>query len=58
MSNTCDIVLEQMKSRRSVRKFLPQMPERWMLEKVVEAGLWAPSGHNKQPWAFVVVTDE
>lgn len=58
MSNTCDIVLEQMKSRRSVRKFLPQIPERWMLEKVVEAGLWAPSGHNKQPWAFVVVTDE
>jgi nitroreductase len=27
------------------------------LETIVEAGRWAASGNNKQPWTFIVVTD-
>jgi nitroreductase len=27
------------------------------LDAIVDAGLWAPSGSNQQPWHFVVVTD-
>jgi nitroreductase len=29
-----------------------------MVEQLLEAGRWAPSASNQQPWAFVVVQDE
>ena len=50
-------VLELIRSRRSVRKFQerPVAPE--LLEQILEAGRWAPSGTNNQPWRFVVVAD-
>lgn len=57
-SEQIETLFDIIKSRRSIRKFSSQMPEKWQLEKVIEAGMWAPSGHNKQPWAFIVVTDE
>ena len=28
------------------------------LQQLIEAAGWAPSGHNSQPWQFVVVDDE
>jgi nitroreductase len=28
------------------------------LTAIVEAGIWAPSGKNNQPWRFVLVTDD
>lgn len=28
------------------------------LEKILEAARWAPSGHNTQPWEFIVLRDE
>jgi nitroreductase len=28
------------------------------LSRIIEAAGWAPSGHNSQPWQFVVVDDE
>ncbi len=28
-----------------------------MIETILEAGRWAPSGLNNQPWRFAVVTD-
>jgi nitroreductase len=28
-----------------------------LIEKLLEAGRWAPSGMNNQPWRFAVVTD-
>jgi len=28
------------------------------LGRILDAGRWAPSGGNRQPWRFVVVTDE
>ena len=27
------------------------------LRRILEAALWAPSGHNSQPWEFVIVDD-
>ena len=44
-------------SRHSVRHFKsdPISPE--LLDKVLEAGRWAMSGANAQPWEFVVVDD-
>lgn len=43
--------------RRSVRSFRPDPVSEETLRKLVEAGIWAPSGGNAQTWRFVVVTD-
>ncbi len=50
-------ILDIIKTRRSIRKFdEAQVPEE-LLEKVLEAGRWAPSGMNNQPWRFAVIRD-
>jgi nitroreductase len=43
--------------RRSVRKFKKDAIQEELLRKVLEAGRWAPSAGNCQPWRFLVVTD-
>lgn len=42
--------------RFSCRKFTPDPIPRFTVEKLLEAGRWAPNGGNLQPWRFVVVT--
>lgn len=49
--------LEAMRKRRSVRDFTGDPIPREDLEKIVDAGRWAPSGYNRQPWDFIVVTE-
>jgi nitroreductase len=44
-------------SRKSVRNFTGQEVNKEFLEKIVKAGMAAPTAVNKQPWSFVVVTD-
>ena len=51
------MLLELMQSRRSIRKFQPRMPERALIEQLIEAAVTAPSASNKQPWRFLVVTN-
>ena len=48
--------LDNMKARRSCRAFLPDMPARDLIEKVCEAGTWAPTGHGKQSPLIVAIT--
>jgi F420 biosynthesis protein FbiB-like protein len=48
--------LDWLRSRRSVRRFLPQPVPRDLLERIIETAAWAPSAHNRQPWRFVVLT--
>jgi nitroreductase len=43
--------------RRSIRKFLKDNIPKEALANILEAGRWAPSAGNCQPWHFVVVTD-
>jgi nitroreductase len=43
--------------RRSIRRYQPEPVPRETLERILEAGRWAPSGANRQPWLFVVVDD-
>ena len=45
-------------TRRSVRKFLPQPVEEEKIEKMLRAGMAAPSAGNQQPWEFYVVRDK
>ena len=41
--------------RRSVRKFKDTPVDDKILEEIVDAALWAPSGVNLQPWYYVVI---
>ena len=50
-------MLEQIKSRRSTRKYLDRPVPRELLEQIIEAGRYAPSGGNNQTGHFLVVTD-
>ena len=50
-------VLDLIKSRRSRRKFTAQAVDEALVDNILEAGRWAPSGSNNQPWRFVVVRD-
>ncbi|WP_010247617.1 nitroreductase family protein [Acetivibrio cellulolyticus] len=50
-------VLKVIKSRRSVRKYKPEQIKQEELEMIIEAGIYAPSGHNSQPWRFTVIQD-
>ncbi len=51
------IVMNNILSRTSVRSFLDKAVEQEKVEKLLRAGMAAPSAVNKQPWHFVVVTD-
>lgn len=44
--------------RRSIRKYLPQMPEKSLIDEIIRAGIAAPSAKNRQPWRFVVFTEQ
>ncbi len=48
---------EAIKGRRSVRAFTDQPVDREILERLLEAAIWAPSGGNAQTWRFTVVDD-
>jgi nitroreductase len=45
------------KARRSIRKFKSDVVSEELVERILEAGRWAPSGLNNQPWRFAVVRD-
>jgi nitroreductase len=49
--------LAEISSRRSVRHFSPEPVPREAIVDCIRAAGQAPSGANKQPWTFVLVTD-
>jgi nitroreductase len=52
-------IYELIKSRRSIRAYIPGKPvPPEMLDRILEAGLWAASGKNLQNWRFFVLTGE
>jgi len=50
-------IIDIIRSRRSVREFLDRPVEDDLIANILDAGRWAPSGLNNQPWHFVVVRD-
>ncbi len=53
-----DEFLELVRNRRSIRRFKPDpIPDEYV-QKIIEAGRWAMSGANAQPWEFIVVKDQ
>lgn len=51
-------ILDVIVSRRSVRKFKPDMVEKSLIEKVVKAGTYAPTGMNRQSPIILAVTNK
>lgn len=49
---------EAIKTRRSIRKYTNDIPERQVIMRILDAANWAPSGMNEQPWGFIVVAGE
>jgi nitroreductase len=50
-------ILNLLKSRRSIRVYQDRPIPNDLLLQILEAGRWAPTGANLQPWHFIVVTD-
>jgi nitroreductase len=50
-------LLEGLRTTCAIRRFRTEPVPRALVRKVVEAGTFAPSGGNRQPWIFVAVTD-
>jgi len=51
-------VLNTIKNRRTIRKFKPDPIDEEKLQMILEAGRWAPSFSNLQPWKFIVIKDQ
>ncbi len=49
-------IIEAILKRRSIRKFTPDPVSRDDLLTILDAGRWAPSGLNNQPWRFLIIT--
>lgn len=56
--DTSEVVLNNILERTSVRSYLDKSVEEEKIEKLLRAGMAAPTAKNKQPWHFVVVTDK
>ena len=50
-------MIDLLKNRRSIRKFTEEKVSKEDLEKILKAGLLAPSSMNKKPVEFVVIED-
>lgn len=48
--------LEILKTRRSIREYADKPIAKDLLDKIVDAGRFAPTARNVQPWEFVIVT--
>jgi nitroreductase len=50
-------LMEAIRTRRSIRQFKNGSVSDETVNKILEAGSWAPSGKNNQPWKFAVIRD-
>jgi F420 biosynthesis protein FbiB-like protein len=57
MPQIAEEFLNFLAGRRSTRRYEPRTIEKNLLELIVEAALWAPSAHNRQPWRLIVITN-
>lgn len=49
--------IKVIKSRRSVRKYIDKEIPEVILKEIIDCARLAPSGNNRQPWMFLVITD-
>jgi len=51
-------VLKAIRDRRNTVNFKPTLIRDELLDAILDAGRWAPSWTNTQPWRFIVVKEE
>ena len=56
--STSQLLLNKMKNRRTVRDFSNEAIPLEAIENAVRIAVSAPSGANKEPWTFAIVTDK
>jgi nitroreductase len=52
------MIIPEIETRRSIRKFQPQEVPQETIEQLIAAARLAPSGTNKQPWKFIIYRGE
>ena len=50
-------IIELMRKRRSIRRYKISPISKHVINEIIEAASYAPSGLNRQPWFFVAVTN-
>jgi len=50
--------IDKILTRRSIRRYKHEPVPEEALEKILEAGRQSPSAVNRQPWHFIIVTDQ
>ena len=53
-----DVALETLKTRRAIRAYQDKMPAKELIQKVTEAGTYAPTGMGKQAPVIVAITNK
>lgn len=53
-----EVVINNILKRTSVRSYEDRAVESEKVEKLLRAGMAAPTAVNKQPWHFIVITDK
>jgi len=51
------LFFDTIRTARAIRRLKPDPVPKALIRKVCEAGIYAPSGGNRQPWIFVAVTE-
>jgi nitroreductase len=51
-------IIDVITSRKSIRRYKPDPIPDEMIDKILEAARWAPTGENYQPWRFIVIRDQ
>lgn len=49
---------EAIRTRRTIGRVKKDPVDRALIERLLDAAVWAPSHHNTQPWSFIVMTGE
>lgn len=57
-ANVSDAVIDCIMTRASVRNFSDQQVSDSIVNKILRAGMAAPTAANQQPWHFVVVNEQ
>lgn len=59
VNGRCSDLFDIIKTRRAIRAYVEgkKIPDEH-LKLILEAGIWAPSGSNIQPWEFILVNDD
>ena len=57
MSEKASVLFEIMQTTRSMRRLKPDPVPAALIQKILEAGVSAPSGGNMQRWRFLVIRD-